>query len=282
MDELLLQAVLAYFSEQMQEEIFRSFGLFGLYGYRDAFDAFDDIVNANSEFSSDTTADGILSKLNQGLDYLLEHHTLVLDSTARIEDKNEILAGLYSLQYLENYEPIARILESTRNDVEMVAAILEELTTYDQMFLMELIHSCRPSMLHYLRQFINEKEILIAQAPEQNEKIKDAVSTLAGITTLGDFEHSVLESDLLLGVPFKLFVPILGEDLIEIDKWADSARRVLFTIFLSSDGVDNPLAVYKEHIPALCPNASAAALLEESFNFLLGKYNETKNANTQL
>lgn len=282
MDDLVITVITTYFSIEAQEELFRSFGIFGLFNHGDGLEAFDEICNMAGTYSSDTIIDTFYSILNKHLNILLEHHTLQLVDEATLYEKNEILSGLYTLQYLEDYEPISRILEGTISDEEMLSACLHEVCELDESHIVTLIHSMRPTAIAVLKEFINAKEGLLVEHQENNELIRDGLHALIKVYQFSDFEQAILHSDLLIGVAFKNYLPIFHEELFLPDDIDESAKRILFMITLSSDGIKNPLKVFGDHIPTVCTNPTSLNLVKQRFAEYLGRFNEYKTVSNQV
>ena len=282
MDELLATILKTYYSQEALEEVYRSFGLFGLFNYSEALESFDEIINSTDAFSSDYIQDRITVKLYEHLDYLLDHHGMVLTQDATLQDRNEILSALYALQYLENYEPIIRVLECTQEPEVQICRILEQVSGYDESRLHSLLDQYRDTGLKYLREFINAKEMAMEVAHESNDIIRQNLMLLHTISPFEEFEQAVLGSGLILGVPFASYLPLFEDELVQADDITSSAKRVMFMILISSDGTSAPLKVFNENIAAICKDPTVLSLVSVRFNTLLGKFNETKAAYRQL
>ena len=282
MDELLATVLKTYYSPEALEEVYRSFGLFGLFNYSEAVESFDEVINETDQFDSNYVQDHITSKLHEHLDFLLDHHGLALVQEASLQDKNELLTALYSLQYLENYEPIVRVLESTQEPEVQICRILEQVCSYDQSRIHSLIDQYRDVGLRYLREYINTKEIALESAEQTNDVIKQNLLLLHTIAPFEDFEQAVLGSGLILGVPFASYLPLFEDEIVDQNDIAASVKRLMFMVMISSDGAATPLKVFNDNIAAICKNPTLVSMISVQFNTLLGKFNETKAAYKQL
>lgn len=282
MDELLATVLQTYYSQEALEEVYRSFGLFGLFNYADAVDSFDEIINSTDLYDSNYIQDHITAKISQHLDFLLDHHGIVLVSEATLQDRNEILSALYSIQYLENYEPIARVLESTQEPEVQICRILEQISSYDESRIHALLDQYRDVGLKYLREYINTKELALESAEQTNDVIKQNLVLLHTLAPFAEFEQAVLGSGLILGVPFATYLPLFEDEIVDASDITASVKRLMFMVMISSDGTSAPLKVFNENISAICKEPTLVSMVSMQFNTLLGKFNETKAAFKQL
>ena len=278
MDELIGTFIRAHFSQELVEEIYRSFGVFGLFNYGEGFEAFDGMLNMEEMDDASVLTDAFIDLLHKQLDYLLEHHTLKLNDSATIEQKNEILRGLYTLQYLLDYQPILRILESDADVEEKVCRILDELTEYDESLIMNLIESYRSSFIDNLKAFVYGLEV----DKEQNATPIGAVGKHLRIYNQlfgqNAFVQTMVEAELLPAQEFKDYLPFLKDELVDPNSVEETTLRIYWLLLMSCDGTTNPLVVFREHSQELLTNVDRITQVEQRLLSFIGRFEELKKA----
>lgn len=278
MDELLGTFIRAHFSEELVEEIYRSFGVFGLFNYGEGIEAFDGLLNMEEMDDASAMTDSFTVLLHKQLDYLLEHHTLKLNDSASIENKNEILRGLYTLQYLVDYQPILRILESDADVEEKVCRILDELTEYDESFVMSIIESYRASFIESLKAFVyglgvdKDKDVTPIGTVGKHLRI---YNQLFGQS---EFVQAMVEAELLPAQEFKDYLPFLKEELVDPNSIEETTLRIYWLLLMSSDGTTNPLVVFREHSQDILTNIDRVTQVEQRLLSFIGRFEELKKA----
>lgn len=278
MDELLGTFIRAHFSQELVEEIYRSFGVFGLFNYGEGIEAFDGMLNMEEMDDASVLTDAFIDLLHKQLDYLLEHHTLKLNDSATIEQKNEILRGLYTLQYLLDYQPILRILESDADVEEKVCRILDELTDYDESLIMSLIESYRSSFIDNLKAFVYGLEV----DKELNATPIGAVGKHLRIYNQlfgqNAFVQTMVEAELLPAQEFKDYLPFLKDELVDPNSVEETTLRIYWLLLMSCDGTTNPLVVFREHSQELLTNVDRITQVEQRLLSFIGRFEELKKA----
>ncbi len=280
MDELLSVFIETYFSEESQESIHKCFGLFEFYEYNQAFSGFIDIANMHGNVSSDTLKDQFTSELHSKLDYVLEQHTIKMVDTATIENKIEILTSLAHIQNLEDYSGIARTLETFASDEEQLASILSESTLMDETEIMTLISEFSPSLLVTLKKFVEIKEQERANANEPHYDVIKNMRLFCQYSSDNTVGAVLSKSGILLGDRFETYLNYTAdafEELLQTNKSPDTlAANFLSILYLSVDGLNSPLLVYRKYSLQLLKDLQLVGEVEVKLLEHISKFTEYK------
>lgn len=278
MDKLIIDFITAYFTYDLQVEIYRSFRLLNDYEYNDAFAGFVDIINNESYVSAEDMKDQFIIELNSKLNFILKEHTIELTNEATIFDKNEILVAFLLIQDLEDYTGIISLLESFESKEEKLSLILSDLTMLDQAKVLELVVSFSDTMLDTLKQFIYEIE---NNKPEKANgskfitinNLKQLFSCL-GKDNLG---YLLAKSGVIVGERFETYLPYTDKDLVA-NTDEQTALNILSLIYMSSDGINNPLLLYRKYSFQILQDLNKVSRIEVLVVSMVNKLNEFKKA----
>lgn len=279
MDELLDVFLDAYASVELKEEIARSFSLFDFFEYKQVNSILTDVV-INGDQRSDATYDLFLQKLNECLDFVLQAHTLVLNSEATIYQKNEILTALGNLQRLEDYTSIIRTLESFEPNDQQLSLILSEQCQLDQGQILTLIDSYNPSVLLKLKDYIYAFESeMIEHVPDGFDKmIKGFIQVFEKPEDIQNNNFNYLGSifysnGIILNMEFEQYLPFL-EDNFNPTQEEETSLHLLSVLLLSSDGQASPLETYRKYSFQLLQDLNKTSSIEIHFSKNLAHLNE--------
>lgn len=276
MDELLGTFIRTNFTEELVEEIYKSFGIFGLFNHGDGFEAFDGLLNMEEVDDASALSDTFIDILNKQLDYLLEHHTLKLSDEATIEHKNEVLRGLYMLQYLVDYNPITLTLESECSNEVKICRILEDLTSYDESFIMSILEGYRDSFVQHLKEFVYSKEAEAGSDDSPVATVGKHLKVYHALFGVDEFSQAMVDAKLLPAQSFKDYLPFLSEELVVQGSVEDTAKRIYWLLLMSSDGTENPLMVFREHSLDILSNVDVVTKVEQRLLSFIGRFEELK------
>lgn len=277
MDELIATFLDTYITEEFREDVLKSFDLFDFYEYNQAYAGFIDILTNQGNISNDELKDSFVKELHTKLDYILEQHTLKLIESATIAQKNDILSSLAHIQKLEDYTGIIRILESFANDDEQLSIILSDATMMDQTEVLSLIESFNPSTLSRLKDFIYQKEDESKQSGEVQLNLLENLklfNTFANKESLGAL---MLKSGTLLGDRFITYYPFIEDDIAVKGDNDQTALNFLSVLYLSADGYNSPLLVYRKYSFQVLKDLNLVSVIEVKLLDLIGKYTEFRN-----
>ena len=277
MNDLIDLYVDTYLSEELQEEVHRSFNLFTFYEHNTAYEGLIDILNDASNQTTDTTQDLFMKELHRQLDFMLQEHTIVMTEETSLYQKNEILLALAHIQELEDYTPIIVTLESSMEYDEQLSVILEDMTMLDQATILSIVEDFSPKFLSLLKEFIYIKEENVPQVNRSAKPIVDRYrhfTAALGETGLG---VNMIDNGMLLGQRFVDYLTFVEKDMIT-DNDEQTAMNILSVIYLSSDGVNSPFLVYRKYSYRLLQDLNRVSKIEVLILGMIAKLTEYKKA----
>lgn len=276
MDELIGAFLESYLTDEFREEVERSFALFDFFEYNQAYSSFVDLLNDQSNISSDEMKDRFVNELNDKLDYMLLQHTIKLVDTATTYERNEILTSLAHIQKLEDYTGIIRILESMIDDYETLAIILSDSTLLGKEDILLLIESFDPSMLRTLKQYIYQKEEEAAVSDEVSLNLVDNFKIFCLYAGNKHIGANVLQNGVLIGDRFGTYLPYVQEYLVTPNDVEATALNILSLILLSIDGYNSTLLVYRKYSYQLLQDLNLVSKVEVKVLDHIAKFTEFK------
>lgn len=275
MDELIDNFLDSYFTDEFIVEVKRSFSLFEFFEYNQAFSGFIDIISEQSNVTTDDLRDKFVIELQTKLNYILAQHNVKLIEDSTVYQKNEIILALAHLQNLEDYTGIIRCLESNRSDEEQFATIISDTSMLSIEEVLTILEFISPMTLETLKQFIYAKE------NEQEQSNIIPVDLLAnfkmfhelnGINTLG---AQLVENGVLMGSRFETYLEFIIGDLVTTDV-NQTALNILSCIYLSTDGYNSPLLVYRKHSYKFIQDLIKTGAVETAMLSLIANFSEYK------
>lgn len=277
MDELIVAFMNNHYTEELKHDIYTSFGLFDSFEYRDAYSDFIDIILQQDVLPNEQLVDMFIAKLGDKLDYLLDQHKIQLNESASVQQKNEILSGLHLVLDLEDYTPVSIVLESLKDDYEKLASILSDLCLLSEEDILTLVVSIDPTVLALLKEYVRGKEALKPIPLEDNSANIHTLSIfqqLFGENSLGSI---LITNHMLIGQRFKVYLPF-AEDSIVAANDEQTALNFLSLLYMSSDGINNPLIVFRKYSYQILHDINLVSRIEQFLITMVNKVNEMKTA----
>jgi hypothetical protein len=275
MDELIETFLESFFIEDFIVEVHRSFDLFDFFEYSQAYIGFTDIATDHQNTHNEELKDRFVIELHKKLDYVLQQHEVVLNDQATIYHKNEVLTALAHLQKLEDYTGIIRCLESMMADEEQFATIIADTSKLEMEDVLTILQSVSSISLETLKEYIYKKE----QEAEQAEELPlDLLSNfksfheLNGTNTLG---AKMVENGMLVGNRFSTYLSYIESDVVTTDI-KQTALNILSCIYLSIDGYNSPLLVYRKYSFRLLQDLVKVGAVETAILSLIAAFSEYK------
>lgn len=186
--------------------------------------------------------------------------------------------ALAHVQKLRDYTPILRVLESFESDEVQLAQILAEMTMMSEGHILELIDSFSPSMLTKLRDYVYTKDKDVYTPESVNSSVirhlKD-FGTLFNDKALGLL---MLENGVLPGAKFETYVNLVDLPDIVVDDLDVTAQNILSVIYLSCDGYNSPLLVYRKYSYQLLADLNKTSAVEVKILGMIAKLTEYEKA----
>lgn len=261
MEDLITIFIDTYYSDEFKQEVERSFGLFEFFEYNQAFQPFVDILMNESNLDQASMNDMFVQKLHEGLNYILQEHQIKLIDVATIHEKNEILLALAHVQNLVDYTPVIRTLETFEPDEIQLSSILADISMLDQFKIMELIESFNPGILQTLKNFIYEKEKDTTAEELTNPKLIKHLRLFASVFGETPLGVQMARGQLRIGERFETYIDFIQDGILSPDE-KQTALNILSVIFLSSDGFNSPLLVYRKYSYQLLQDLNLVSRVE--------------------
>lgn len=281
MDDLINDFVTENYSHEAQDEIKRSFGLFDSFEHDTAYQGFIDMIMNESNLDRNSMVDMFNSELHTQLNFILTHHSLTMIDTSTIYEKNEILSAFSNFQYLEDYTSIIRTLENLDADEIQLSSILTDLCMLDQFKIMELVESFNPRLLKTMKKFIYKKEESEKKEGFDNDpkllKNLKLFNKVFGAENLG---AHLVRGQLIVGEKFETYINYIQENVIGANDTI-TATNILSTIYLSSDGFNSPLLVYRKYSYELLQDLDKVGKIEAQILSLIATMEEHRNAEAE-
>lgn len=278
MDDIIALFVESYYNEEQADDINKSLDLFDYFEYNQAFPGLLDIVMEHSTTSNENLIDSFTAAINQRLNFLLEQHTVKLIDDATIDQKNQILNALGHLQKMQDYSGIIGVLESLEDDTDKLVSILGDHVLMDETELMTLIVGFSEDLLTKLKEFIYAREE--AQPSDEEPARLDILSNLRlfnEFTEGKSLAASALEAGSRIAERFSTYFAFFNEDIVVADNDA-TAANLLSVLFMSIDGYNSPLLVYRKYSLNILNDLNRVSKVEVSLLNLIAKYSEFKRA----
>lgn len=275
MDELLQSFVSTYFTEELQQEIRRSFSLFDFFEYDQAYSGFIDIIMNESNLGGDAMRDLFIEELHRKCNFVLDQHELELSEETTIPEKNEFMQALAQLQHLEDYTGVIRTLENMEQDEIQFAQIVSELSMLSETQVLSLVVNFNPRVLKILKEFIYSKE---SETPaEPNAKLIANLRMFDAVFGQNHIGYHLMRAEVRLNERFESYLSYVKDELVVEDD-EQCALNILSLIYLSNDGFNSPLTVYRKYSHHLLQNLDRVSRVEVKVLNLLGRMNERKQA----
>lgn len=264
------------FGDIQRDEVFRSFSIFNMFEYDEAYKEFFDLLNDDGNKSPDEIYDTFVEEIHKKLDFILKQHTIVLSETVGdYFTKNEILEALYTIQSLEDYEFISRTMESELSDEEKLCSILAEYCSIDQFNLLNCIDEFSPTLLVRIKSMADE---YLEDEDEDTEDNSDIIKNLKlfkecfGEDSLG---IKMTTMGIIVGAEFKTYLPFVENDIVA-EKIEDTALNILSLLYMTREGLSNPLEAYANNSEYLFQDLTTITEVRQKIIQHLGKFNEFK------
>lgn len=280
MDELIQVYLESAFTEEMQEEIARSFSLFDAFEYDQAQTPLIDILMNQSNLSSADMQDQFMSRLHEGLNFVLLQHTIRCTPDTTIYQKNELIRGLAHIQRLEDYTPIIRTLETLESDEFQLATVLSMVSALDTGAIMHEIESFNPRLLKHLKNYIYDKEESLPVEERGDKKLVGHVRFFNHVFGDNNLGSQMVRGQLRIGEMFETYLEYI-RDVFVGPTDEQTAINLLSVIYLSGDGFNSPLLVYRKYSFQLLQDLDRTSKIEVEILRHIAKLSEYKKAQSE-
>lgn len=272
MDQLLYSFIINNYIDEMQYEINKSILILENYGY-DIQSKLLNIVSSESYVSTENMIDKVTLTIIEGLNFVLKEHKIILIDEATINERNEFLTALNTIQNLENYEPIISLLETLESNEHKLSLIISDFSYFNQVDVMRLVEYFDPIILTILKNYIIERE------PNEILEVNSDISN--NLKVFLKFYNSEIANEissvLLIGNTFPLYLNFFKSDIDSED--IDGKLKIIITLlYMSEDGYNNPLETFRNYSSLIYSDLNMINQLEVLLINTINAFNEFKDA----
>lgn len=276
MDSLILDFIEASYTEELKQEFYKAIDLFNKFNYTNYETSLIDILMNQRNESSVDAIDAFTLEINNKLDYIISQHQLKVKLYTSIEDKTELLTGLYLLQEQEDYNSIISILESLEDDLEKFTTILSDVSSVNKLKLYEILDEFNPVILTKLKEFIYLKENNVVINYIDHD-LRVNITLFFNYYKLNNIGYNLIHSDILIGDVFVTYIPFILSEIVGIDD-KETALNILSVLNISNDGYKDPIGVYREHSMTLLNDLNKVSAIEVILINLSNNFMDFKKA----
>ncbi len=232
-----------------------------------------------------TTIELELTKLGEGdtadiilgiyavTDYLLREiirgHDVEVNEGVALADLCVVLETLLEVPYYLDTVAINRICETQSDALEKFSEMGQLVTSYTAEQLLTILASVSDSLITTITETIGVTEsVEKTPYPQIIHRIKHYLQFLGTKELLGSI---LIYNDIVLGMPFERYIAYFAP---RIDEWSaeQAAKELLYILYMSRDGYENPAAVFEQYSTELYhdleqQNKTTVALLTLVSNF---------------
>lgn len=249
MDDLLIDYIETNFTQELSQELLKSLQLFDHFNYKAIYEkVFNRIMDAHNQDSAELR-DNIVLDIREGLNFIFKAHTILVYDDASIANQNELLTALALLMRLEDYQPILTVLDSMESDEEILASIICDLCSFDEVKLFTVIREFNPDLLETIKTYAQGKT-LVEDVDDLGRERSSCIDSLAVFKELyGEDALGVqmLKSQAIVGAPFRSYIPFIENDMVG-QNHEQTAKNFLSVLLLSGNGNNAPIITYKKYV----------------------------------
>jgi hypothetical protein len=238
------------YSPVLQSEIRASFTLFDAFDYEKPYVDVQDILFDPDAEDPDKASTGFLSMVESGLDALLRFHDLVVTPETTLTVKNQILAALLRIQYLEDPTPMLRTLETDLSNEEQFARLVSDLSLLDEARILEALVSVDVGLLDRIRAALYAREEAVTESEdaqkEDSSVFFENLRTFFHVHGTGNLAGEMLRNEMRPGLKIEQYIPYVGEYLKDLTT-GELARDLLALFIMSKDTFQTPLESYRKY-----------------------------------
>lgn len=264
MDDLLSSFIETQYTEETKGLIINSFAVFDSFDVNIPYTQLNDIAIRHGNDDSTNLATEFIECVRTNLIEICKAHGIVLVDDISLSKALEVCTGICILQRLENYESLARKLEGTKPDDEIVCEIFEKVTNLTFIELMDCVEHLEEGFMNALREFVRSKE-------EETESFQEEMMVFK-METLKAFKGKFGDDAIGLkmirtgtkpGFEFRSYFNLVKDHIVAIKDKESLAKNILSLILMSSDGSSNPITFFRQIAPEFCSDLTTINEIEK-------------------
>ena len=204
-----------------------------------------ELVMSSSYMDTQDLRDSFYSKLQALLIEVLQEHTIIVDSQAKLSELLSIAQALVNIPSYIDPTQIEITLDAPISAEEKLITLLKLVGSVDE----DMVTTILDSVSYTLFDRIREMTFSPQETKVFDEKVIDSVKSY--LEYLNKTKESIdaialIERDLQFGLPFKAYVDIVDDYLKDKTPYAQ-AKEIMFFLKLSSDGYKEGLLTYRKY-----------------------------------
>ena len=273
-----------HFTEEFSSSLRAAMFVFEAFDFNKIYGDLADVLYDFEADQTDFTNQKFVACFNSNLDDILTHHHVSLNKETCITKKTIIIGVLYRLQYLEDPEPVLKVLETFQSDEEKFSLIIEMFSDLSQVEVLEAVESVDPISLTTLAEYLYKQEELLEKVSDVEistetqtslyENLK-AFFSLSGQTNLAS---NMAANGIVPGFALSLYLPFVLEG-VRGDDVKQTALNTLSLFYYSQDTFKDPLKALHEHMEDLGFFGDTGIAIEREFQELINQMNGYRKAN---
>jgi hypothetical protein len=254
MDPLIEDYITHSLNSQMAQDVVDCFNILENFNYVDQQLPYINLLMSKELLESEHVQSQFLQLVASQQQFVFDAHLLKIKDSCIIGQANAILKALYDIQFLDHYNDLDAIAQSTQDYEHMLAQVLSAVGCLTELTLLDLIESFDVVAANQLRTYIHKQN----QQRNSTQKIfteegKAIIDNLRAFSKYAGSENLLgvilLNSGVLLNQPYARYVRLFQKDNIFDNLKPDLiAKNLLSFFYLTTEGINQPLKTYRDNI----------------------------------
>lgn len=262
------------FTEEQEEDIYQTIGLFRSFNYTKHNDKITDLLMDSDNHDPDAIQDAFYGYLAEGLKYIIDRHGIALEDDGSLRIPLAVARTLLMIQKLDSYEFITRVIESDLSDVEKICRIMGEYSSIEESSFLAAVTEVREIALLTLADFVYGLEEDGKKGIPALSNIRNSLVKFKEIFGINAAIRLIIDSDLIMGEDFNLYLWIYEELKESIKDEAALNETLLFLLLYSRDGNASPVPTLEKYLDRVAIDFSDTSRLT---NTIAAMHNRVRN-----
>ncbi len=277
MDELIRQYIDIKFDGYMHDEIIKGFDLFNKFNYLGHSEDYINLLMSDSDKMPEDTQDEFISIFMQQVDYIISSHLISLNSEATLPESVEIMSFLYEVQDLHDYNQLHTLIDSTNDEYEALALIINDFTNIEVSRAMQIIDDIDAIFFSKLKDYIVGKATYTTDSlPRFSDIGKEIIHNMRHFISYTKEENllgeQLMNAGVLLNQPIPSYQPYIHH---VFEKMADEKKphNMLSLLYLTKEGVDKPVDLYSDVAHLFMNDLNKISIMKSKIADIVSHYN---------
>lgn len=272
------------FTPEFQDEINTLIDLMEAFEYKSGHQKLYDVLHGTETDDLEITQQNFRNQLHEIADFLLEEHQIRLHDEATLEEKNQLLVGLFRLQSVEDPVPLILMLENRLSgDLEKFSQVMETVTTLSQEQVLTVVAEVHPSTLVSMQEYLETLEAeqeTNKNLPEHLQPGSDYLENLQAFLSYQDnntLATVMIRNGAMMGATLDHYLPYVGKHVVASSE-EQTALNVLSLLMLSEDTYRDPVQSYRKISDSFDFTSQQALRVEVLIMDILSKFRQYRKA----